>query len=387
MEIQLFGQEWLGTGGLVTSNLPAGYFIFDNNRLILNGKRINTTRPFEILEKYIRKNRVYAAGFISYDYKKYIYPEKVSKRRDIGLPLIFLIFFKGFKRKKFKQTDDFADVRSLKFSTRKEEFINMVHAAKEYISAGDIYQINLSHRIEIDGFFNTDNIFQRLIQFQPTPYLMHIKTPYFTVISGSMELFLEKKDREIKSVPIKGTRRVGKTDEETARLKKELADSRKEQAENLMITDLMRNDIGRIASRGSVRVDSLFDIKQYTTVLQMESTVRGQLRDDVSLGEIIKATFPPGSVTGAPKKRAVEIIDLLEKHRREVYCGATVLMKPDGDFIMSVAIRQSIFKGNKCYIYVGSGIVADSDPEKEYEETLIKARANLHSLGLSQYMP
>ncbi|MDQ7055975.1 MAG: anthranilate synthase component I family protein [Persephonella sp.] len=259
----------------------------------------------------------------------------------------------------------------------------MVKKAQMYIEEGDIYQINLSHRMELKGFFDVDSIFLNLIEFQPAPYIMSIKTPYFSVVSGSMELFLEKEGRKIKSIPIKGTRPAGKTDKETEKLKEELRNSEKERAENLMITDLMRNDIGKISEKGSVTVENLFDVKTYRSVLQMGSTVSGTLKEGISLQEIVHSTFPPGSVTGAPKKRAIEIIDMLEKHRRDIYCGATVLIKPDLDFVMSVAIRQSVFVKNRCYIYVGSGIVADSNPEKEYEETLIKAVANLKAIGLN----
>jgi Anthranilate/para-aminobenzoate synthases component I len=193
-----------------------------------------------------------------------------------------------------------------------------------------------------------------------------------------MELFLEKKGREIITKPIKGTIKRGLNELEDEALKNQLINSEKERAENLMITDLMRNDLSKIAN--NVKVEELFKVDKYSTLFQMSSTVKGILKEKLSFEEVILNTFPPGSVTGAPKKRAMEIIDELEDKKRSVYCGTTFLIKPNLDFVMSVAIRQMIFAKDRCSIYVGSGIVWDSDPVKEYEETLIKAKANLKSL-------
>ncbi|SNZ03921.1 para-aminobenzoate synthetase component 1 [Persephonella hydrogeniphila] len=361
---------------------PVSTAYFDGNILFIDGKKIKTKDPLPLIEKYIKKHRYYGAGFISYDYKKYIYPESIKKKRDIGLPLIFFSFFRKFKKGIKGKPPVENRIKSFHINETEESFVKKVLKAKKFIEQGDIYQINLSHRIELEGFFHTDTIFRNLISYQPASYLMHIKTPYFSVISGSMELFLEKKGKNIKTSPIKGTRPVGKNREETEKLKNELFCSEKERAENLMITDLMRNDLGRISEKGSVKVENLFDVEEYSSLLQMSSTVRGRLIEGITLKNIIHSTFPPGSVTGAPKKRAIEIIDMIEKKRREVYCGITVLITPDMDFVMSVAIRQSIFKNNRCYVYVGSGIVADSDPYMEYRETLLKAKANLKAIGL-----
>ena len=150
-----------------------------------------------------------------------------------------------------------------------------------------------------------------------------------------------------------------------------------------MITDLMRNDLGRISKKGTVKVEKLFDIEKFSSLFQMVSTVSSILREDINLQDIIDNTFPPGSVTGAPKIRAMEIIAELEDYSRNVYCGSTFFIRPDMDFVMSVAIRQSIFRENVCSIYVGSGIVADSDPDTEYKETILKAKANLRSIGIN----
>ena len=348
--------------------------------LQINNKKIKTKNPFPLIEKIITKAKGYAVGFISYDFKENIYGLKKYVKDELNLPLIYLNIYRNYSfSKDFEAKGYYSSIRNIKYPD-KEKFIENVKTAKEYIENGDIYQINLSHRIEIEGFFNVEKVFKNISKFQPTPYLMLIKDKNFSLISASMELFLEKSKNTLTTKPIKGTRPVGKTKEEDKKFFNELKNSQKEMAENLMITDLMRNDLSRISRKGSVKVKKLFEIERYKTLYQMSSTVVSQLKENISLKEIIYNTFPPGSVTGAPKIRSMQIIDELEKYKRHVYCGATFLIKPNFDFVMSVAIRQSIFQNNKCFIYVGAGIVADSVPEKEYEETILKARANIQTL-------
>jgi len=369
---------WFENKGLYVFDKPIKTVKLFYNKLLINDYKIDTKKPIQLIEKILKKNKYFALGYISYDFKENIFG-KFPKKDDIRVPVLYLSFYKNFKKINLPEEKKYRSViRSINIPVKEEDFVKKVLKAKEYIEKGDIYQVNISHRIEIDGFFSPENIFYRLIKIQPTPYLMLIKDRDFSIISGSMELFLEKKGRVVKSKPIKGTRKRGRDKKEDKILYNELKNSEKERAENLMITDLMRNDINKIAT--DVKVENLFSIEEYSSLFQMVSTVKGKLKEGISLKDIIWNTFPPGSVTGAPKKRAIEIIDELEDVKRTVYCGATFLIKPDLDFVMSVAIRQMIFKGNRCYIYVGSGIVADSDPEKEYEETLIKAKANIDSL-------
>ena len=369
---------WFENKGLYVFDKPIKTVKLFYNKLLINDYKIDTKKPIQLIEKILKKNKYFALGYISYDFKENIFG-KFPKKDDIRVPVLYLSFYKNFKKINLPEEKKYRSViRSINIPVKEEDFVKKVLKAKEYIEKGDIYQVNISHRIEIDGFFSPENIFYRLIKIQPTPYLMLIKDRDFSIISGSMELFLEKKGRVVKSKPIKGTRKRGRDKKEDKILYNELKNSEKERAENLMITDLMRNDINKIAT--DVKVENLFSIEEYSSIFQMVSTVKGKLKEGISLKDIIWNTFPPGSVTGAPKKRAIEIIDELEDVKRTVYCGATFLIKPDLDFVMSVAIRQMIFKGNRCYIYVGSGIVADSDPEKEYEETLIKAKANIDSL-------
>jgi anthranilate/para-aminobenzoate synthase component I len=381
MKIILYSENggWFDTQGFYQFSKPVKLIKYRSNNALINNTYIRTDRILTILEKLIKSGRYYALGFISYDFKEEIFNKQV-KRDDLRLPHIYVSLFRNFEKinpEIYKNEKSF--IKNINFPS-KNSFISKVLRAKNYIEKGDIYQVNLAHRIEVEGFFLPEYIFFSLVEKQPTPYMMFIKDIDFSLISGSMELFLKKEKQNITTKPIKGTRKRGNSRAEDEALFRELKSSSKERAENLMITDLMRNDLNKIAT--DVHVENLFDIEKYSSLFQMVSTVKGRLKEEITFRDIIYNTFPPGSVTGAPKKRAIEIIDELEDYKRSIYCGATFLIKPDFDFVMSVAIRQSIFLKNRCYIYVGSGIVADSDPEKEYQETIIKAKANLNAMGI-----
>ncbi len=381
-KVYLYSQKdgWFKEEGIYLFEKPVFTIRYKNRILSISDRKIKTDRPIPIIEKFIKKRRLYGIGFISYDFKENIIGLKKLKKSDLELPDIYLNLYKKYKKiEKIKKKYN-SEIKSVIFQEDKEEFMEKIKKAKEYISEGDIYQINLSHRVKIEGFFDLNSVFNNLIKFQPTPFLMMIKERDFGLISASMELFLKKEGSKIITKPIKGTIKRGKDLQEDKKLENSLKTSKKERAENLMITDLMRNDIGRISKIGMVKVENLFEVERYKTLFQMSSTVKGDLKENMTLEKILNGTFPPGSVTGAPKIRAVEIIDELEKEKRTVYCGANIFIKPDMDFISSVAIRQSIFQKNNCYIYVGSGIVADSIPEKEYEETILKAKANLETI-------
>lgn len=368
-------EGWLDKTGLFVFNKPVLTLRFYKNRLIVNKKVIKTKDPLTHIQRYINQGKYYITGYISYDFKDYTLEniEKIPKEK-IGMPLIYLNFYKNFNQLIFPDIDVKNRIFNIKHKTTKEYFVEKIYKIKEHIEKGDIYQLNLSHRLDIDGLFFPLATFLKLISIQPTPYMMYIVDRDFRVISGSMELFLKKEKDKLISMPIKGTCNI----EDDYKL--HLLNNTKEIAENLMITDLMRNDIGIVCR--DVKVDKLFEVRKYNTLYQMSSTVSGRLGKDITIKDIIQATFPPGSVTGAPKKKSVEIIEKMEDVRRDVYCGATILIKPNFDFTMSVAIRQIIFKKDVCYIHVGAGIVADSDPYKEYAETILKAEANIRSLTL-----
>jgi len=264
------------------------------------------------------------------------------------------------------------------------EYKDMVVRAKSYIESGDIYQANLSQRYTAQ--FNVPPLpyFLRFYRAQPVPYGCYMDFGRFQLISGSMELFLRKSGNKLLTRPIKGTRRRGQTDELDTVMRAELVGSSKERAENLMIVDLMRNDLGRICEPGSVQVNNLFEINSFSTLHQMVSEVEGTLSGDKKVSEIIDNVFPPGSVTGAPKKRTLEVIDELEPHLRGPYCGALGIFYPDGDFVLSVGIRLLVTQAEKATFWVGGGIVWDSDPEKEYEETLLKSYAVKKAFGIAE---
>lgn len=260
-------------------------------------------------------------------------------------------------------------------------FLSMVEEIKRHIAAGDVYQVNISQRFDVQTGADADQIFHRLCSVQPAPFACMLDFGDFQIVSGSMELFLRKRGRSLVSRPIKGTRPRGPTPHEGRRLRKALKESEKERAENVMIVDLMRNDLGRICEFGSISVPKLFEVEEYSTLYQMVSEVRGILRARAGLADILQAAFPPGSVTGAPKIRAMEIIDELEPHSRGPYCGVITLFRPDGDFDMSVAIRVLVLSEGEGRFWVGGGITWGSDPRAEYEETIVKARALMGALG------
>lgn len=243
------------------------------------------------------------------------------------------------------------------------DFMNRVFKIKELIADGTIYQVNLTNRFDLKLSGDPRCLFFEFNHRQPVPYSFYFNADDFFIISGSMELFLEKKGDLIMTKPIKGT----------SKSLEALLKSKKDKAENLMITDMMRNDLGRIAKNGSVRVTELFKITEYRTLYQMHSTV--EALTEKGFVNIIQATFPPASVTGAPKRKAVEIIDHLEPHPRSYYCGCAGIIRKNRDFILSVLIRTAIGRGNKLSYYAGCGIVWDSIPQKELEELYLKTKA------------
>lgn len=332
--------------------------------------------PSAILEEFGRflKKPGYKVGFISYN----LCPERIEHAEDdLGIPDIMFAAF-GTHRKESKAK---VDVREGGEGLSREDYISAVKRAKEYIKRGDIYQVNISRRVKVQTALTSEEIFHALNVVQPAPFSALLDFGDFAIISGSMELFLRKVGSKIFEAPIKGTRPRGANLREDGKFKMELKMSEKEKAENLMIVDMVRNDLGRIAEIGSVKVEKLFDIKRYKTLWQMESMVSASLVGDISFADIIRATFPPASVTGAPKIRAMDIIEELEGKKRGPYCGAIGIFYPNGDFDLSVAIRIILKVGETLHMWAGSGIVYDSDPLAEYEETCLKLKASFNSIG------
>lgn len=244
---------------------------------------------------------------------------------------------------------------------------------QDYIQAGDCYQANLaigfSACVEGDPWF----AYQRLRQISPTPHAAFLNLPFCHILSASPERFLEVRDGFVATRPIKGTRPRGPTPSEDARLAAALATSPKDRAENVMIVDLLRNDLGKVCRPGSVNVPELFAVESFSHVHHLVSTVTGQLQPDRDALSGLRAAFPGGSITGAPKRRAMEIIAELEPDSRGVYCGSIGYIGRDGDMDCNIAIRTLTWREGKAWFHAGGGIVADSDADAEYQECLDKA--------------
>jgi para-aminobenzoate synthetase component 1 len=264
-----------------------------------------------------------------------------------------------------------------------EEYLKAVERAKEYILAGDIFQVNLSQRFEADLTIPPYELYRRLRRINPAPFASYLNFAGVSVVSASPERFLKLQGDWVETRPIKGTRPRGKSAEEDRALAQELLSSIKDRAENVMIVDLERNDLGRVCRYGTVRVVELAILETYPTVFHLTSTVRGRLCPDKTRIDLLKATFPGGSITGAPKVRAMEIIDELEPTRRSVYTGSIGYLSFSGEMDLNIVIRTFLVKEGKAYFQVGGGIVYDSEPEAEYEETLDKAKALFQALNLS----
>lgn len=263
-----------------------------------------------------------------------------------------------------------------------EGYIEAVETAREYIGAGDIFQVNLSQRFEADMPLPPYELYRRLRRINPAPFASYLNFDGVTVVSASPERFLRVRNDLVETRPIKGTRPRGKDPTSDQALAQELVRSIKDRAEHVMIVDLERNDLGRVCRYGTVRVSELAALEKYATVFHLTSTVEGWLRPDKGVVDLLKATFPGGSITGAPKVRAMEIIDELEPTRRSVYTGSIGYLGFDGGLDLNIVIRTILVKEGRAYFQVGGAVVYDSDPEGEYIETLDKARALIHALSM-----
>lgn len=260
------------------------------------------------------------------------------------------------------------------------EYRSAVTRALDYIASGDVYQVNLARRFRVGCPTAPSDAYLALRAAQPVPYGFFLDCGDFSVLSNSPERFLQVRGRSIRTEPIKGTRRRHPTANVDRELAVDLLGDPKEQAEHVMIVDLERNDLGRIAEEGTVRVTSLLRLESFATLHHLVSNVEARLPADVDLPSILRATFPGGSITGAPKIRATEVIAELEPHGRGVYTGSLVWFRSETDFDSSIAIRTAVARDGIFSYYAGGGIVADSDPRREWEECWLKARAFLSAL-------
>ncbi len=267
------------------------------------------------------------------------------------------------------------------YETEKNTYINMVKRTKEYIAAGDIYQANLSLRLSADiGNEDPWKIYTILSEINPSPFASFIDFGDYHIVSSSPERLVRVKGRVVDTRPIAGTRPRGRNFTEDEMMRSELLLNEKERAEHIMLIDLERNDLGRISHYGTVMVDELMITEDYSHVIHIVSNVRGLLVDGKDCFSAIRAAFPGGTITGVPKVRCMEIIDELETKRRGPYTGSIGYIGFNGNMDLNIIIRTFLIKDGKAYVQAGAGIVADSDPEREYYESLKKAEALIKTL-------
>ncbi len=266
----------------------------------------------------------------------------------------------------------------------KQQFKDAVRKSKEYIRAGDIIQVVVSRRLDMTTSARPFDVYRSLRAVNPSPYMYYLKLDDLAIAGSSPELLVKCEDGVIETRPIAGTRPRGETPEADLALEKELLSDPKERAEHIMLVDLARNDVGRVAEFGSVRVPELMVVERYSHVMHIVSGVVGRLRKGYTAFDVLKSSFPAGTLSGAPKIRAMQIIKELEKTRRGPYGGAVGYFSFSGNLDSAITIRTVVMKGNKCCVQAGAGIVADSDPEKEFQETENKARGMVKAVALAQ---
>ncbi|HEY5028327.1 MAG TPA: anthranilate synthase component I [Candidatus Angelobacter sp.] len=269
-------------------------------------------------------------------------------------------------------------------SVSKKHFIRTVEKIKEYIMAGDVFQAVPSLRLELEPGVEPLNIYRALRRVNPSPYMYFLRMGEMTVLGSSPEMLVRVTGRHLEYRPIAGTRRRGKDEAEDLKLEDELRNDEKERAEHIMLVDLGRNDVGRVSEFGSVKVRDLMFVERYSHVMHLVSAVEGTLRAGLTPIDALSSCFPAGTLTGAPKVRAMEIIEEVEPVRRGIYGGSVLYADFAGNLDSCIAIRTMLVKGKKAYVQAGAGIVADSVPESEYQECLNKTRALVRAVELAR---
>jgi para-aminobenzoate synthetase component 1 len=352
----------------------------------------------ENLDSFIKEHNEHKLiGYFSYNYGKTQHSIKTKINDDLKLPDLNFFAFENyisfekntatihFKNAKFLKK--IKEITNRKINKKKEKykstnFIAKISASqysnaykkiKDYIKAGDIYQINLTHRLEAETEMPARKLFIKVLEKNPVDFLAYIEGDGFEILSASPERFVKIENRRIETCPIKGTRPRDKDPIKDEKQKEELLNSEKEKAELNMITDLLRNDIGKIAKIGSVKVTEQRLIKKCPTVWHTYSKITGEIKEEISPIEALESMLPGGSITGCPKKRAMEIIDELETTNRGIYTGVIGYIDPNQNLDFNIAIRTIIKKDKKLYLSVGGGIVIDSNEKAEFQETLDKA--------------
>ncbi len=362
------------------------------------------SREFERLKgKFEVKEVPYGLfGYASYEANRFLEKVPTAEVNDIGMPEIHfflpatLLFFDKLKREAwlvsqepFKVPEDkpyegsfTAEFRG--FNMTKDYFYRAVEKIKEYIASGDSFQVNFSQRLDFSFKGSSVELYRRLREINPSPFSFYMDLGGFKGVSCSPERLLRVEGNLAQTRPIAGTRRRGKDYTENERLERELFLSEKERAEHVMLVDLERNDLGKVCKYGTVEVDELMVPERYSHVVHIVSNVKGILKEGISHIDALKALFPGGTITGAPKVRTMEIIAELEPTWRNLYTGSVGYLGFNGVSDFNIVIRTLLIKEETAYLQVGAGIVWDSEANKEYKETLHKARALLASLGIKE---
>lgn len=365
-----------------------------------------------------------AIGFVAYDYARKIEELPNSSEDDLHIPDIYFYIFdcwavhdvntnkvtlmklensdvdleewanawhvaaqSGLNDRKFEKTSAVEIVNAeseLLVSFAGTDFEEAVTKIQSYIAQGDVFQVNLSVRQSKKLTASAIDVYEALRAFNPSPYMAYIEAPDFAIVSGSPELLVKRHGNELSTRPIAGTRPRGKSEEEDIVLAQELIDNDKERAEHVMLVDLERNDLGRVSKYGTVEVDEFMVIERYSHVMHIVSNVRGEIAEGRSNADVIRAMFPGGTITGAPKIRTMEIIEELEPVRRGLYTGSIGWLGYTGDMEFNIVIRTAFIKDSVAYIQAGAGIVIDSVPQREYQESLNKAKAMWQAKAMAE---
>jgi anthranilate synthase component 1 len=296
----------------------------------------------------------------------------IDRLREGPTPLVGEVTFEGLPQKPFES------------NFTREKFLSMVESCREYIRAGDIFQVVPSQRLAVETPAKPFDIYRALRVVNPSPYMFLLNTPEVTLVGSSPEILCRVEEGVVTNRPLAGTRPRGQTPEDDMRLEQELLDDPKERAEHIMLVDLARNDVGRVAEPTTIDLSDVMTIERYSHVMHIVSDVKGQLAEGMTAFDALKATLPVGTVTGAPKIRAMEIIDEFEPTRRGPYAGGVGYIDFSGNMDICIALRTMVIQGNRVYVQAGAGIVADSVPENEYQETLNKAGAMLRAIEVAE---
>ena len=368
-------------------SLISGYFSYDSIRYVekipnsckndLDMPDVRLLRPRTLVVYDNLKKEIFYIVNIFNDEKINNYQKKFDEVKNE----LFKILIQSSIKNIDKPTSQKPENIKVKSNTSKNKFINMVKKAKKYIKLGDIFQVVLSQRFEAKLTKKPLDIYKKLRITNPSPFMFFFNFSDFQIIGASPEILVRLRDNKITVRPIAGTRPRGKTIKEDLFYEKDLLKDKKELSEHLMLLDLGRNDAGKVSKINSVKVTESFIIEKYSHVMHIVSNVVGEYNKKISKFKSLLAGFPAGTVSGAPKIRAMEIIDELETTKRKVYAGGIGYFSANGEFDTCIALRTAIAKNNKFYVQAGAGIVADSKPINEYEETVNKAKALIDALG------